>query len=252
MYFNYSVFNTYNKISNIYNNTLKEIGFVEPIKKNFKTKEDAINYAINRITPYLNTKKPKEYGVIIDYNDYQIIAERLGNDTSVATYPINYVIKDRYNIKHPYIGLHGHPETMDQKNLTTTSFSFQDFYSFSLDDNKIESFVVNKKGQYCIFRKKENFIKPSKNELDNINKAYKKAFKYSWANPIEIYKNNKIIHTFYDQQGIHAFWKDLGDKYNFEYYTNFGVYDGIDAYSDYYYPDLIPPMKPTSHKEFKL
>ena len=85
-----------------------------------------------------------------------------------------------------------------------------------------------------------------------MEEKFEEAFRYSWANPVEVYKNDTLIHTFHDYQGMHRFWKEVADEYNLEYYTNYGVYEGVDAYSEYYYPELMTPMAPTSHKDFKL
>ena len=226
--------------------------FLQIFPKKFATKTEAVNYAIDKIKVPLNTEHPREYGVIIDYNTYEIVSEKMGTDSTVNAYPLRYIIKDILNEKHPFIMLHGHPEDQYKGRYATRSFSPQDFKSFAKNDNEIESYVVDKNGRYCLFRKKEGFIKPTEDDFLDIEKKLNAAVNYCWANPIKSYKDGKVIRVFYDFQGIHVFWKEVADKYNFEYYTTFGVYDGVDAYIDYYYPDLDPPLNPTSHREHKL
>ena len=101
-------------------------------------------------------------------------------------------------------------------------------------------------------RKKEESTVPTKKELDSIKTEFEKQIYYSWPNPVSVYRDGEIVHEFNDFQGLHAFWKNVADKYNLEYYTNFGVYDGVDAYIDYYYPEQKTPEAPTSHRKFKL
>lgn len=235
-----------------WNENLKKAGFVEPEQVKFDNKEEVFNYAVNRITAHLNTEEPKEYSVIIDKNN-NVVSECLGDSTSVTNYTLGYFIKDKLGISHHYIQLHGHPEeTSNPARIATQSFSFQDFRCLNSNDNYKESYVVNKYGQFCLLRKNENFTKIPDKELDSLETKFLRAHKNSWANRIEIYKDNKVIHEFNDYQGMHAFWKEIADKYNLEYYTNFGVFEGIDAYENYYYPELLVPFAPTSHKNFEL
>ena len=230
----------------------KHENFVEPAQVEFNNKKNVRDYAIDRITQYLNKDNPLEYGVLVDKN-YNIISEAIGDSSSVNMYPFSEILKNKLNISASYIKFHGHPEQIDASGKKATqTFSFQDFRTFNNFNSNKESYVVNKYGQICLLRKKNNYKKLSEEELNILEKQYFTAFQNSWANPVNVYKNGKIIHTFYDYQGMHAFWKRVADKYNLEYYTNFGVFEGIDAYEDYYYPDLIAPAVPTSHKSFKL
>ena len=171
----------------------------------------------------------------------------------MAVTKTNFAIKDMLKIKHPYIALHGHPEElfMDDR-LATQTFSFQDFKNLNNDENRMETFVVRKDGKFCVLRKKDGFKQIPQKELIELEPKFEKAFHYSWANPVSVYKNDTLIHTFYDYQGMHRFWKEVADKYNLEYYTNYGVHDGVDVYLDYYYPELSQPQGPTRHREFKL
>ena len=116
----------------------------------------------------------------------------------------------------------------------------------------METYVVKKDGRFCVLRKKEGFKQIPEKELVKLEEKFYDAFRYSWANTIDVYKNDTIVHTFYDYQGMHNFWKGIADKYNLEYYTSYGVHDGVDVYLDYYYPELLQPQGPTSHREFKL
>ena len=235
-----------------YNEVAKQQGYVEPLQESFDSKEEALNYSISRIVEPLNSEEPREYSVNLDYYDYDVASERLGQKDSVSNYSLKYKIMDILRIKHPYISLHGHPADKFDDRVATQTFSFQDFNVFVNDNNRKESFVVNKDGQFCIFRKKQGFKPIPEEEMEHIKKDYEFCFRTSWANPINVVKNDEILHTFYDFQGMHAFWKRVADKYNFEYYTNFGVYEGVDAYLDYYYPNSRPPQAPTSHRNFKL
>lgn len=230
----------------------EQYGYKEPLQEQFGTKEEAIDYAIDRIRVSLNADEPKEYGVNLDYDDYSVISEKMGDDHSVSNYPLGFFVKDYFNIDHPYISLHGHPEEMFMGKPATQTFSFQDFRSLVLDHNKKESFVINKDGKFCVFRKKEGFQPLSQQELEALEKDFEFSFRSAFANPVEVYKGEEVVHTFYDYQGMHAFWKRVADKHNLEYYTNYGVHKGVDAYKDYYYPELMVPQAETSHKDFKL
>ena len=235
-----------------WNQALEDVGYVQPLQKDFETKEDAINYAISRIVDPLNADDAYEYSVILDHNNYSVVSERKGDSNSVANYPISYIIKDFFNIKHPYISLHGHPQDMFHDKLATQTFSFQDFKVFNCDKNEKESFVINKDGKFCMLRKKENFKPLSNDELNLLKSEYEHAFHFARANPVNNYNNDSLVHTINDYQGMHSFWKSVADRYNLEYYTNYGVHEGIDAYIDYYYPELDPPLERTSHRNFKL
>ena len=39
---------------------------------------------------------------------------------------------------------------------------------------------------------------------------------------------------------MHKFWDEVAKKYNLEYSTTYGVFDGIDAYQNGYYPEIKP------------
>ena len=235
-----------------YNSIAKDLGFVEPQQENFETKEEALKYAINKIREPLNQEKPYEYSVILDYKDYSVVSERKGNERSVANYTIGYALKDFLGIKHPFIMLHGHPADVMENKTATQTFSFQDFRAFNNNVNEKESYVVNKEGQFCVFRKKDNYKQLSEDELKKLREDYDFFYRAAWANLVKINKDGQTLHQFHDYQGMHAFWQDMANKYNFEYYTNYGTFDGIDAYRDYYYPEMEPPQSPTGHKYFKI
>lgn len=226
--------------------------FVEPQQEKFETKNQAIDYAISRIIVPLNQQDSYEYSVLLDYQDYSVISEAKGKSHSVTNYPLEFLFKDKLKIKHPYISLHGHPDESFHDRLATQTFSFQDFRSFNFNENEKESFVVNKNGKFCMLRKKEGFRQIPEEEMIKLEKRFYESFQTAWANPVEVYKNDVVVKTFYDYQGMHAFWKQVADEHNIEYYTNYGVFDGEDAYSDYYYPELKIPQAPTSHRNFKL
>lgn len=218
---------------------LKDAGYVEPIESNFKTKEDALKYGIGRVVEPLNTDPAYEYSVIIDYNNYSIVSERKGDEHSVTNYPPHYVLKDILGIKHPYIQLHGHPENAYSKNdkLYTQTFSAQDFRAFNASDDYKESYVLNKRGQYSVFVKKDNYKQLTDEEVQKVEIEYLKEFESCWANTVKVYKDGEVVHTFNDQQGVHRFWKKMADKYNFEYFTTYGTFDGIDVYKNSFYPE---------------
>ena len=69
-----------------------------------------------------------------------------------------------------------------------------------------------------------------------MEETFKEAFYYSWANEIPVIKNGEIIHKFRDYQGMHTYWDNIAKKYNLEYKTTYGVYDGVDVYENGYYP----------------
>ena len=231
---------------------MKKRNLVEPEQVEFNSREDVHNYAIDRITANLEGDMPIESGLMID-KDNNVVIETLGDSHSVLIISPEYVIKDALRIKDPYIKYHGHPESMFRRNrIATQTFSFQDLYSLNASYNCKASVVVNKHKKFCMLRKKDNFTKISEKELKIIEQEFLRAFDAAWANSIKIYKEGEVIHEFYDCQGMHAFWKKVADKYNLEYYTNYGVHEGIDAYEHYYYPDLLEPTAPTSHKDFKL
>ena len=135
----------------------------------------------------------------------------------------------------------------------TQTFSYQDFRLFNNDKNCKEDYVINNLGQYCLLRKMDNFSPLSNVELKEIEKRYLEEFTISWPNKVCIYDDKgNVLHEFHDYQGMHRFWNNVAKKYNCEYYTTFGVYDGKDAYIDKYYPETKDDVGDmSSHRTFK-
>ena len=245
---NYSLIFSVIATAGVYFNTIhtklkQESTYIEPTQTHFDTKESAINYAISQITPYLNQNLPVEYSVLIaqNSNNYKIESECVGDSHSVLNYDASLAVLELIGIDQPYISLHGHPENRDKSH--TQTFSFEDFKVFNSRENCIEDYVVNKYGQICCFKKNENFKKISDEELNNIEIDFEEAYYYAWPNKINIFdENNNLIKSFNDKQGMHQFWANIAKKYNLEYSTTFGEFNGYDAYKNGYYPnDKIVP-----------
>lgn len=230
---------SYNKISEEMNERFQ---YVTPAKNEFCSKEDAINYAKDRIAEYLNKENPLEYGVTIGLEKngtYKILCENIGTPSSVTNTTLDLCLYHLFGINKPQIHLHGHPIDNDPpRRVGTQTFSFQDFKSFNSDFNCKETIVINKDKQDCILIKKDNYKQLDEVELAKLEEEFLKAFNSSWSNKVDIVKDGKIIHSIRDYQAMHKFWDGVAKKYNLEYKTTYGFYDGIDAYEKSYNPEL--------------
>ena len=217
--------------------------YVTPSQSDFATKEDAIKYAKERIAKHLNAKNPVEYGVTIEIknNKYKILSENLGDSASVYNLNSKIFLKNFLKMNYTTIRLHGHPKDNDPpRHIGTQTFSFKDFKNLNEDYTCIEAIVINKDMQHCSLKKKENFIPLNESDLASVEKDFNDAFNSSWSNEIPIIKDGEVIGTFRDYQYMHKFWDDVAKKYNLEYSTTYGVFDGIDAYQNGYYPEIKP------------
>jgi hypothetical protein len=236
-------------------NTPCSVNGVMSEKKFFNTKEEAIEYSINKITAHLNSPNPKEYVVILDYNDYSVMFENVGNENSVQSYSKEMLENKSKGIEKPFIALHGHPLDLKNQNNTpaTQTFSYQDFKVFNNDNNCKEDYVVNNRGQYCILRKSENSSPLTKQELEELEEKFNHEFRTCWPNSVALIGDNgDVILRFNDYQGMHRFWNNVAKEHGLEYYTTYGIYEGKDAYIDKYYPETKDDVGDmSSHRTFK-
>lgn len=207
----------------------------EPLEENFDSHEAAINYAFDRILPWINDSSPREYCVEIDNNTHSILSEYRGTENSVTPYrTLSMRAKIKFNKDFSYTCIHGHP---GQGNAGTTTFSVTDLRSFLLNDFCTEEYVLNRERKYCRMKKEENYRKPTVEEFNKIIEDYTKVcdMAVAWQKTITD-ENGNVLFKFIDYPIMHDALKRYLEPFGISYTTTFGVYDGLnDIYKNGFY-----------------
>lgn len=210
----------------------------KPLKKNFDSYESAINYGCDRIVEHMK-KENKEYSIYINNKNNEIISEYAGTDSSVVNFPSLKMYTNKiFNYGYSYTRLHGHPQ---HESGATGTFSFTDFKTFISDDFCTEDYVFNIDKKYCRFTKTENYKKPNKKELAQLEDDYNRMLQISKLKQKTIKTfQGETLFEIVDMPAMHSFWDRMCKKFGIQYVTTYGTY-GIyeDIYQNGYYEAFI-------------
>lgn len=211
---------------NYFASSLYELGDsgnrVESEQTVFSQKEDALEYAKNKVVSALNAETPFEYLVFVSRNN-NILGEFEGGQGSVDG-RLKY--SDYLKMFLPntgYTSIHGHPA----QGGFSTPISYSDFLILNNDDNLDEVIAFNNKGEYSKLKKKKGFkpINPDKTyELhkrlwDDITCSVRElSVDKREPEPEEIEEYLRGIDGI---KQVHTFWKENASKLNVEYETNY-------------------------------
>lgn len=214
---------------------------VESELTEFNNRNDAIQYATDKITSRLNAKNPREYLVYVD-EDNNILGEYVGNSGSVYGDLLFYDMLKTKLFGYKYTTLHGHPE----HDGYSTPLSFNDFEILNNNNAINEIVAINNDGEKSILKKNENFKEIDDETIYNLFTDYwgmlKEASKESLADKWEdvgktvkngfaeyTYSENEVIleyqKTLDGVKTIHNFWKENAPKLNLTYETDYSYLD---------------------------
>ncbi len=207
----------------------------EPLIKDFDTHEAAVNYAFDRIMPWINDIEPREYSVKIDNKTHRILSEFRGQEHSVASRKtLTIFAKEIFVNDFTYTRIHGHP---GYKNGISTTFSDVDLESFLRDDLCTEDYVLNRDRKYCRLKKEENYRKPTDKELNKILEDYTQVcnIAVAWQKTIRDESGN-VVFEIIDYPAMHDALKRYLEPYGISYVTTYGTYGSFkDIYKDGFY-----------------
>ena len=207
----------------------------EPLVKDFDSHEAAINYAFDRILPWINDDSPREYCVEIDNNTHSILSEYRGTENTVTPYrTLSMRAKIKFDKDFSYTSIHGHP---GQSNGGTSTFSDVDLKTFLKNDACTEDYVVNRDRKYCRLKKEKNYRKPTEEELNRILEDYNRVCNMAaaWQKTI-IDKNGNIVFEIVDYPAMHDALKRYLEPFGISYVTTYGTYGAFeDIYKDGFY-----------------
>ena len=220
------------------------INYVEPLKNDFDTRGEALNYAKERVVEALNSDTPYEHAITINNATNEIMGEFKGNKETVATY---VSLLDEMKLawhQKGYTLVHGHPA---YKNGNTSPLSFTDFQTLISNDNITEIIALNKKGEISRLRKKITYQPLDTPTISNVQielgKAQIKAFEAKqparYQQFIKDYlaatndaKRDSIDKEFTDITNkqdstnecirlVQKFWRKTASSLGLEYFTNY-------------------------------
>lgn len=223
-----------------------EINYVEPLRTEFATRRDAINYATNWITLPLMSSKPYEYAVFIDNESNEILAEFKGDESHVMT---GLSLADEIKVGFRGSGvtlLHGHPT---YENGVTPPISFSDFCTLTSLDYITELVAMDKKGNVSGLRKTPDYKPISDEQRIEIYNDYHKILiqaaqqeepgriselKTEINATDDKIKQDSIYRVYEDllfsfessriaNKLWHNYWHANASKLGLEYYTNFDI-----------------------------
>ena len=220
------------------------ITYIEPAQKKFETREDAINYAKERIIAALNNDPPYEHMVYINNANNDILAEFKGNEKQV-TGCLSLADKIKLAYKgEGYTVLHGHPENI---NGETNPLGFNDFSSLTADNQNTAVAAINRRGEVSLLRKNNTFNPLTQEKVENVNSDIIGLLDSS------LRKNNPVLYhsvinaythaadsaekanfshkfdsllilqdtTVYLHKLLNKYWKEHAPKLGLDYFTNF-------------------------------
>ncbi len=220
------------------------ISYVKPSQTNFEKREDAINYAKERIIDALNTNPPYEHMVYINNANNEILAEFKGDEQKVyGILSLADKIKIAYSGKG-YTILHGHPENI---NGETNPLGYNDFISLTENEQNTEIAAVNRRGEVSLLRKNNNFTPLTQETTGEVNhdiinllnislQKNKPVLYYSIINAYtqttDSLKKTKLSNKFdsllmlqdstaYLHKLLHKYWHEHAPKLGLEYFTNY-------------------------------
>ena len=208
---------------------------IKPEIKKFDTHEAAVNYAFDRILPWINAENPREYSVKIDNKTHNILTEFRGLENSVTTRKsIKMLAKQEFDKNYTYTSIHGHP---GQELGGTTTFSYIDLETFLKDDFCTEDYVLSRERKYCRMKKEENYRKPNEQEMNRILEDYTRMCKIAvaWQKTIKDEDGN-ILFEFIDYPALHSALARYLEPFGISYTTTYGTYGEInDIYENGYH-----------------
>lgn len=208
---------------------------IKPEIRNFDSHEEALNYAFDRILPWINDTNPREYCVRIDNKTHNILNEFRGLERSVNPRKTFFMLaKQKFCDDFTYTTVHGHP---GQDIGGTTTFSDTDLETFLKNDFCTEDYVLSKDRKYCRLKKEDNYRKPTEKEMDEIlkNYSYMCDIAKPWQKTIKD-KDGNVICEIIDYPSLHSALERYLEPFGISYTTTFGTYNGIkDIYEDGYH-----------------